>query len=115
MAARFRRILAAAVVILGSATNAAAQPAPVRGVVQDSTGNPVPGVVVTVEHPQQTAVRVALTDLQGAYEVRELQRGTRYRIEISHPEFRKATLRAEPGERVDVKLKPRRLTARRDR
>ena len=71
-------------------------------------GHPVPGVVVTIEHPQQTAVRVVVTDLRGAYAVDELESGTRYTVRVSHPHFRKARLEAAAGDRISVRLKPRR-------
>jgi hypothetical protein len=106
MSTRIRGLLTAAAVVF--ATTAAAQSAPLQGVVRDESGRPVPGVVVTVEHPEETAVRVVLTDLNGRYAVRELERGTRYRVEASHPSFRKARVAAEPGRGVIVTLKPRR-------
>jgi hypothetical protein len=112
MGTRIRSLFTAAAVVFGSATGAAAQPDPLRGVVHDHTGTPVPGVVVTVEHPQQTAIRVVLTDLQGQYAVRELERGTRYNIHVSHPKFRQARVKASAGDRVNVKLKPRRSCER---
>lgn len=109
MGTRIRGAFAAAAVVFGFATSAAAQPAPLQGVVQDHAGKPLPGAVVTIEHPEQTAVRVVLTDLQGSYAVDELEHGTRYTLRVSHPKFRKARLKASPGERVNVTLKPRRL------
>lgn len=109
MGARIRRLIGAAVVVFGTATGAAAQDAPAhRGIVHDHTGTPLPGVVLTIVHPDETAVRVVVTDLLGAYAVGDLERGTRYTIHVSHPEFRKTRLRAAPGDRVSVTLKPRR-------
>jgi hypothetical protein len=108
MGTRIRSLFAAAAVVFGFAPGAAAQPDPIRGVVHDHMGTPMPGVVVTVEHPQQTAVRVVLTDLQGQYAVGQLERGTRYTVHVSHPKFRKARVKAAAGERINVKLKPRR-------
>jgi hypothetical protein len=108
MGTRIRALLGAAAVVFGLATGAAAQSGPLRGVVHDHTGTPMPGAVVTIAHPQQTAVRVVLTDLRGEYAVGELERGTRYKVDISHPEFRKVRLQASAGERVHVTLKPRR-------
>ena len=108
MGTRIRSLFAAAAVVFGFATGAAAQSAPLRGMVHDHTGTPMAGVVVTVEHPQQTAVRVVLTDLRGQYAVDELERGTRYNVHVSHPKFRKARLKASAGDEVTVKLKPRR-------
>ena len=112
MGARIRSLVGAAAVVFGCATGAAAQSAPLRGRVHDHTGTPMAGVVVTVEHPQQTAVRVVLTDLRGQYAVDELERGTQYNVRISHPEFRKARLKASAGDEVTVKLQPRRSCER---
>jgi hypothetical protein len=108
MGTRIRSTLLAAAVVFGLAMHAAAQPAPLQGEVRDQTGQPLPGVVVTVEHPEETAVRVVLTDLHGQYTVRGLDRSTRYDVEVSHPRFRKTRLEAAGGERVSVRLKPRR-------
>jgi len=112
MAARIARFFAAAAVVFGFATGAAAQSAHSgrlhRGVVHDHTGAPVPGVVVTLEHPQQTAVRVVVTDLWGEYAVGDLDRTTRYIVQVSHPQFRPARLTAAAGDHVNVRLKPRR-------
>jgi hypothetical protein len=108
MGTRIRSLVVAAAVVFGFATGTAAQSDPLRGVVHDHTGTPVSGVVVTVEHPQRTVVRVVLTDLQGAYAVSELERGTRYNVHVSHPKFRRTRLKAAAGEQVNVRLKPRR-------
>ena len=109
MSTRIRGIFAAAAVVFAISTSAAAQPRPLEGVVHDHMGHPVPGVVVTIEHPQQTAVRVVVTDLRGTYAVSELDSGTRYTVRVSHPHFRKVRLNAVPGDRINVRLKPRRL------
>lgn len=109
MGTRISTLVGAAVVVFGIATGAAAQSGPVhRGVVHDHRGTPLPGVVVTIAHPGQNAVRVVLTDLRGEYSVPELEHRTRYDIQVSHPEFRKTRLRAAPGDRITVTLKPRR-------
>jgi hypothetical protein len=109
MSTRIRRLIAAAAVVFGFATGAAAQSTAFhRGVVQDHRGAPVPGVVVTVQHPQDTAVRVVLTNLHGEYEVGDLEHGVRYRLQVSHPEFRKTRLQASADDHVIVRLKPRR-------
>jgi Carboxypeptidase regulatory-like domain len=112
MGTRIRSLLTAAAVVFGFATGAAAQPDPLRGVVHDHTGTPIAGVVVTVEHPQQTVVRVVLTDLKGQYTVGPLERGIRYTVRVSHPKFRNARLDAVAGDEVTVKLKPRRSSQR---
>lgn len=109
MGTRIRRLFMAAAVVFGFATGAAAQSDPVhRGVVHDHTGAPMPGAVVTIQHPQRTAVRVALTDEWGEYVVGALQPGVRYKVHVSHPKFRETRLQASAGEQVIVKLKPRR-------
>ena len=108
MAARYCTVAAVAALVLGFATGAAAQSGPPhRGVVRDHSGNPVPGVVVTLQHPEETAIRVVLTDLRGRYEVSALERGVRYDVQMSHPAFRKARVKASAGDRVSVNLKPR--------
>jgi len=104
-----RRLVAAAAVILALSATAAAQSAPLRGVVQDHRGNPVVGAVITVEHPQEkTAVRVAVTNLSGEYAVDRLERITPYVVRVSHPEFQKARATSYAGDRLTVRLKPRR-------
>lgn len=109
MGNRIRTPLAIAALVFGFGTGAAAQSNGVlRGLIRDQTGKPVPGVVVTVEHPRQAAVRVALTDLRGEYAVPGLDRGTVYKVEVSHPQFRKKQLQAEADDRVTVRIKPRR-------
>lgn len=109
MGTRIRALLAVAAVVFGFGAAAEAQSnGPLRGLVRDHTGLPLPGVVVTVEHPQREAVRVVLTDLRGEYEVTNLDRGTRYSVLVSHPQFRKARLEAEADDRITVRMKPKR-------
>ena len=109
MGTRIRGFVGAAAVVFGFTTGAAAQSMTVHtGIVRDHTGVPVAGVVVTVQHPQETAVRVVVTDLRGKYEVPELERGIRYTVQVSHPEFRKTRVQASAGDHVTVQLKPRR-------
>jgi hypothetical protein len=108
MGTRIRSLVVAAAVVFGFAASAAAQSVPLQGVVHDHTGNPLPGVVVIIEHPQQTAIRVVLTDLRGEYAVDQLERDTRYTVHLSHPNFRKARLKVWAGDRITVRLDPRR-------
>jgi hypothetical protein len=108
MSARIRSLAMAAAVVFGIATGAAAQSNPIQGVVHDATGTPVPGVVVTISHPQQATVRVVLTDLQGRYVVNELDPRTQYDVQVSHPKFRKTRVKAGAGDEINVTLKPRR-------
>ena len=109
MGTRIARLFGAAIVVFGFATGAAAQSDPIhRGVVYDHTDVPMPGVVVTIHHPQQQAVRVVLTDQWGEYAVADLERGTRYTVSLSHPLFRPARVQAAAGDHINVKLKPRR-------
>jgi hypothetical protein len=116
MSTRIRRFSATAAVVFGFVSAAAAQSVPSqRGMVRDHTGTPVPGAVVTVQHPQKLAVRVALTDLQGEYSVEPLEGGVQYVVRVSHPQYRQAQLRASAGEPLAVNLKPKRCAAGRKR
>ena len=117
MGARIRGILPAAILVLGLGAAADAQyTAAIRGVVHDSSGQPTPGVVVTVWHPTTPTVRVAVTDLNGEYVVRGLEPGVAYRVHVTHPNFKKQQLEAQAfaleQDQTTVRLKPRRATAR---
>ena len=97
--------------MLGMAAPAWAQGGGVlKGSVHDVSGAPLPGAVVTVSDPQQMRVRVAITDLRGEYVVEGLERTTEYRVEVSHPKFRKRELQAQPhdGAAEPITLEPRR-------
>jgi hypothetical protein len=116
MSTRIRLIFAAAAVVFGFVSAAAAQSAPSqRGMVRDHTGTPLPGAVITVQHPEKLAVRVALTDLQGEYSIEPLEGGVEYVVRVSHPRYRGAQLRATAGEPLAVNLKPKRCAAGRKR
>ena len=109
MGTRIARLFQVAIVVFGFATTATAQSDPLhRGVVHDQTGTPMPGVVVTIQHPQQEVVRVVLTDQWGEYAVGDLERGTRYTIRLTHPRFRPEKVQAAAGDHINVTLKPRR-------
>jgi hypothetical protein len=108
MGTKVRRLIAAAIVVFGLVSGAAAQPGPVHhGVVHDASGRPLPGAVVVFEHPEQTEVRVAVTGRWGEYTVRGLESGTRYDVIVSHPGFHKARLQASIGDHINVQLRPR--------
>ena len=112
MGTRIRSLFAAAAMVFGFAAGVAAQSDPVhRGIVHDHTGAPMSGAVVIIQHPQQTAVRVALTDEWGEYAVSGLEHGVRYKLQVSHPRYRKTQLQASAGDHVIVKLKPRRRSS----
>lgn len=105
-------LFAAGLFIFGNATTGAAQPeAVLRGTVQDPRGTPTPGVVVTVEEPQASFVRVALTDLRGEYRIEGLDGETEYLVRARHPQFRETRLKARAAAHdapLTVTLKPRR-------
>jgi hypothetical protein len=108
MGTKVRRLIAAAIVVFGLVSGVAAQPGPVHhGVVHDPNGRPLPGAVVVFEHPEQTQVRVAVTDRWGEYTVRGLESGTRYSVIVSHPGFHKARLQASGRDHINVQLRPR--------
>jgi hypothetical protein len=115
---RWTTAVAAAVLALGLATAADAQyTAAIRGVVHDTTGRPTPGVVVTVTHPTEPVVRVAVTNLRGEYVINWLEPGRGYIVHVTHPNFRKQRLEARAAaaiqEPTEVRLKPRRTTTAR--
>ena len=111
MARRIRYLIMAAFVI-GLASEAAAQTGAVlTGVVYDSAGNPVPGVVVTIVDPEQDGARVVVTDERGAYLVDRLRYATEYAVKVSHRDFRSSRLEASANEGempIDIVLQPRR-------
>jgi Carboxypeptidase regulatory-like domain len=112
MSTRIRRFSVAAAVVFGFVSAAAAQSVPSqRGLVRDHTGTPLAGAVVTVQHPDKLAIRVALTDLQGEYSIEPLEGGVQYVVRVSHPRYRRAQLRASAGEPLAVNLKPKRCSA----
>ena len=112
MAGRIRALVAAAAVILGFGSASAAQTGGVlSGVVHDRTGNPVPGVVLTVLDPAKPEPRVVITDQRGSYSVDRLHSGTEYAVSVSHPRFRKSRVRARANEGeapVHITVHPRR-------
>lgn len=90
--------VAAAAFVLGLAAPAFGQHGELIGVVQNASGAAVPGAVVTVSHPEDVRVRVAITGTRGEYAVKGLDEATEYRVEVSHPRFRKQDLQARPAE-----------------
>ena len=114
MGTMIRRAVLAAALVLGLAAGAYAQySAAIRGVILDTDGRPTPGVVVTVTHPAEPIVRVAVTNLRGEYVVRGLEPGVEYIVRVAHPKFRKQELEARAHASVHeptrVQLKPRRI------
>jgi hypothetical protein len=95
---------------VSAAGAAAGQEASIAGVVQDRGGQPLAGVVVTVAHPEKDQVRVVITDLGGRYSVEGLDASAEYRVEFSHPTFRKQETRLQPGRAglEPIALEPRR-------
>lgn len=60
----------------------------VSGVVTDSSGGSIAGVVVTAADPQTGIAKTAKTNTSGFYNIENLAIGT-YRLTIEHPGFRK--------------------------
>lgn len=84
-------VLAAALVIRGSATPARAQQqlAAIQGVVTDQTGGVLPGVTVTVTNLDTGVARTTTTNERGVYRVPSLDPG-RYEVTLELEGFRKA-------------------------
>jgi hypothetical protein len=112
MASRVAPFVAAVVLGLGMTFVAEAQTAGViSGIVQDRTGQPVSGAVLTISDPARPVTRVVVTDLQGGYFVDHLHYGTAYDVDITHPRFRKSRLHTMANEGnipVHIALEPRR-------
>jgi hypothetical protein len=99
--------VAAALVSAASSPAAAQSGAVLSGIVHDSTGIPVPGVVLTMIDPVRAGTRVVVTNQRGAYFVDRLHFGREYAVHISHPRFRKSRVRASANEGdvpVDITL-----------
>jgi hypothetical protein len=83
--------LALASVMLFSAGSALAQSqassADIRGTITDRTGGALPGVTITVTHPDRGVVRQAITDQSGQYAVLLLPPAAEYQIKIELPGF----------------------------
>jgi hypothetical protein len=104
-------VAAAALVSAVSSPAAAQSGAVLSGIVHDSTGTPVPGVVLTVVDSVKAETRVVVTNQGGAYFVDRLHYGSEYAVDISHPRFRKSRVRASANEGdapVHITLLPRR-------
>lgn len=109
MGTYIRGFLFALMLLAGAGGAAALESASIGGVVRDHTGRRLPGAVITVAHPEGAQVRVVITDLEGEYSVDGLDAAAEYRVEISHPEFRKRELRVRPAAAAveTVRLDPR--------
>lgn len=106
-----RQLVIGAALVLGIAAPASGQQGLLAGTVLSPSGAGVPGVVITVWHPEDAHVRVAVTDSRGEYVVKDMDESTAYRVEISHPQFRTTELRGRPAEiraQEVVTLEPRR-------
>jgi Carboxypeptidase regulatory-like domain len=104
-------VAAASLVSAVSSPVAAQSGAVLSGNVHDSTGIPLPGVVVTVIDPVHAETRVVVTNQRGAYFLDRLHYGREYAVHVSHPRFRKSRVRASASEgdrSVDITLLSRR-------
>ncbi len=78
------KALTAVVFLLSSALAVALETSSaVRGVVTDQAGNPLSGATVTIRNETTSLTRVAETDADGEFSVRNLQVGDNYSIEAS--------------------------------
>jgi iron complex outermembrane recepter protein len=107
------RLVAVLVAALLPSIAAAQGGASITGVVTDSSGAPIPGVIVRVVHASADAAREAVTDGRGAFEVTALTDGE-YRVEASLDGFETAVTKAvataaQPAS-VTVTLAPARFT-----
>ncbi len=111
MPSRIRELVCGALLVLVIAPAAAAQTGGVlSGIVRDRSGNPVPGVVLTIVDPTKEEARTVVTDQRGAYLVDHLDYGTAYAVDVSHPGFRKSRMHASANEGetpVHITLAPR--------
>ena len=105
-------LVATAMLVLAFSSAAAAQTGAVlSGVVHNRTGEPVSGVVLTIEDPITGDTRVAISDSRGMYFVDRLHYGTQYAVDVSHPRFRESRMWASANEgdtAVDIALVPQR-------
>jgi iron complex outermembrane receptor protein len=104
--------------VLFAGTVAVAQPigtqtAGLSGVVRDSSGAPIPGVVIKVIHADTAATVEAVSDELGAYHVAPLASGA-YRLETTLDGFeslvRTVTVSLGQKAEIDVTLRPARFT-----
>ena len=96
-------------ILLVSALPAVAQTqAGISGVIHDSSGAVIPGVMVTVTNPATNFVRSAISNEAGVYNFPVLQPG-RYNIKVELPGFRSITqndveLQVQQSARIDFTL-----------
>jgi hypothetical protein len=111
-ARRMLTLVATAMLVLAFSSAAAAQTGAVlAGAVHDQAGEPVSGVVLTIEDPITGDTRVAISDSRGMYFVDRLHYGTQYAVDVSHPRFRESRVWASANEgdtAVDIPLVPQR-------
>jgi Carboxypeptidase regulatory-like domain len=103
-------LVATAMLVLAFSSAAAAQTGAVlSGAVHDQAGEPVSGVVLTIEDPITGDTRVTISDSRGMYSVDRLHYGTQYAVDVSHPRFRESRVWASANEgdtAVDIALVP---------
>lgn len=86
LTSRVTRVLTAAVIALGFAVFAHAQAintAPLSGVVQNASGQPIAGARVTITHQPTASVTTEITDSKGVFTRLGLRPGGPYTVEVS--------------------------------
>ena len=102
-------------VLAVTATAALARPtsSAITGVVRDSSGAPIPGVVIRLSHAETAASVEAVSDAQGMYSVTALAPAP-YRLEARldgfEPIVRVVALTLGQAAEIDITLKPARFT-----
>ena len=85
---RQRHLVAAAVITVGLATQAAAQTGRVQGVVRDINGEPIKGATVTASHPDASPGELtAVTDDNGRFAILGLRSVTTWHFVAEAPGF----------------------------
>ena len=77
----------------------------IRGTVKDLEGHPLQGVVVRIEGPALSGVRIAKTDTNGYYAIYQLPSGDHYKITIEpagYPKVVRPHLRLPPFTTMDL-------------
>ena len=108
-------VFAGAVALAFTSTVALAQPpaSGIGGVVRDSSGAPVPGVVIRLSNAETAANVEAVSDSQGAYSINALTPG-QYRLETTldgfEPIVRVVAITLDQTAEIDLALRPARFT-----
>jgi iron complex outermembrane recepter protein len=108
------RPLMAVVAVLAPATSFAQAGVSISGVIRDSSGGTMPGVIVRAVHESTAKTLEAVSDAQGAFRVEDVVPGA-YRVEAALDGFETATRRVvvDAGQQamaIDFTLAPARLT-----